>query len=234
MYHPDMLGRYMDLDLTYLPRGSALALLERVAGAIHDEQAGARRVDVRAQHRRPEVEPRRLHRLPERARQARGLRVRVVGVDDRLYLRRAAQHRDRRDVHERGRDARDASQLSRLRLHLDVPGARRQPVRDHRGHARRGHDAGRARARRIRCSCKTLEKRAARHGGLGRRRSRCSTRSRATRARISTRCSCTPRSSTTSRSGAATSCTPKPPSTQAPQALGSATSASMQRTLPPP
>ena len=27
MYHPDMLGRYMDLDLTYLPRGSALALL---------------------------------------------------------------------------------------------------------------------------------------------------------------------------------------------------------------
>ena len=27
MYHPDMLGRYMDLDLTYLPRGSALGLL---------------------------------------------------------------------------------------------------------------------------------------------------------------------------------------------------------------
>jgi hypothetical protein len=27
MYHPDMLGKYMDLDLTYLPRGSALGLL---------------------------------------------------------------------------------------------------------------------------------------------------------------------------------------------------------------
>jgi hypothetical protein len=27
MSHPDMLGRYMDLDLTYLPRGSALGLL---------------------------------------------------------------------------------------------------------------------------------------------------------------------------------------------------------------
>jgi hypothetical protein len=27
MYHPDLLGRYMDLDLTYLPRGSALGLL---------------------------------------------------------------------------------------------------------------------------------------------------------------------------------------------------------------
>jgi hypothetical protein len=27
MNHPDMLGRYMDLDLTYLPRGSALGLL---------------------------------------------------------------------------------------------------------------------------------------------------------------------------------------------------------------
>ena len=27
MAHPDMLGRYMDLDLTYLPRGSALGLL---------------------------------------------------------------------------------------------------------------------------------------------------------------------------------------------------------------
>ena len=107
---------YMDLDLTYLPRGSALALVERAASAIHDEQARARRVDVRAQHRRPEVEPRRLHRLPERARQARGLRVRVVIAHDRLDLRRAAQHRERRDVYERGRDARDASQLPRLRL----------------------------------------------------------------------------------------------------------------------
>jgi hypothetical protein len=28
MYHPDMLGRYMDLDLTYLPRGSASGLLD--------------------------------------------------------------------------------------------------------------------------------------------------------------------------------------------------------------
>ena len=28
MYHPDLLGRYMDLDLTYLPRGSAFGLLD--------------------------------------------------------------------------------------------------------------------------------------------------------------------------------------------------------------
>ena len=28
MYHPDMLGRYMDLDLTYLPRGSAFGMLD--------------------------------------------------------------------------------------------------------------------------------------------------------------------------------------------------------------
>jgi hypothetical protein len=28
MYHPDMLGRYMDLDLTYLPRGSAFGLVD--------------------------------------------------------------------------------------------------------------------------------------------------------------------------------------------------------------
>ena len=28
MYHPDMLGRYMDLDLTYLPRGSATGMLD--------------------------------------------------------------------------------------------------------------------------------------------------------------------------------------------------------------
>jgi hypothetical protein len=28
MYHPDLLGRYMDLDLTYLPRGSAFGMLD--------------------------------------------------------------------------------------------------------------------------------------------------------------------------------------------------------------
>jgi hypothetical protein len=28
MYHPDLLGRYMDLDLTYLPRGSATGMLD--------------------------------------------------------------------------------------------------------------------------------------------------------------------------------------------------------------
>ena len=50
----------------------------RAQGAIHVEQARARRDDVGAQRSGLENEPRRLRRLHQRARQARGLRVRVL------------------------------------------------------------------------------------------------------------------------------------------------------------
>ena len=68
MYDPELLGKYMDLDLTYLPRGSAFALLD-VLRVLYTSSKPVRIVSMSgAQRGGPEIEPRRLSRLHQRAR----------------------------------------------------------------------------------------------------------------------------------------------------------------------
>ena len=106
MYDPDLLARYMDLDLTYLPRGSASRAARRAARALYTSSKPVRVVsmselnvaDLKSNHVVYIGYISALDKLEDFVFASSSPR-------DRLHLRRAAQHGDRRALHERGRHA---------------------------------------------------------------------------------------------------------------------------------
>ena len=119
-----MLGRYMDLDLTYLPRGSAFALLD-VLRVLYTSNKPVRIVsmselnmaDLKSSHVVYIGYISALDKLEDFV-FASSVVARSATPTTSCETWRA----DETYTSEAGH-ARDASQLPRLRLHLDVPGA---------------------------------------------------------------------------------------------------------------
>ena len=103
MYEPDLLSRYMDLDLTYLPRGSAFALLD-VLRVLYTAEKHVRVVsmselnvaDLKSNHVVYIGYISALDKLEDFV-------FALIHARRRRHLRRAQEHQDTGDLHERGR-----------------------------------------------------------------------------------------------------------------------------------
>ncbi len=150
MSHPDMLGRYMDLDLTYLPRGSALGLLN-VLRVLYTTNKPVRVVsmselsiaDLKSNHVVYIGYLSALDKLEDFVFASSSLTIGST-YDELRNIETGETYTSEAGMPETHRSYRDYGFISTF------PGPERQPVRDHRGHARSRHGRGRARRSLIR------------------------------------------------------------------------------------